>query len=194
MSFKRTAEVLALVATLASASLLAAPFEPAAQERETFNALAQSLAAGVSGQTNVIIQISRWTTDEQADHLMSVLAEQNTEKLADELRRQPETGRIRIPGQVGTAWPLRYADQYTEDGKRYITLAADRPIDFWEAVQRQRRTWNYQITLIELVVDDRGEGEGTMQVGVELRVDPETGTITVKDMTTQPIRLSRVRK
>ena len=164
------------------------------QERETFRALAQSVAAGISGQTAILIQISRWSTQEEADHLANVVLEEDMDRLFDELQKQEEVGRIRIPGEVGTAWPLRYAEEYREDGKRYILLAADRPIDFWEAVDRPMRTWQYRTTLIELVLDENNPGEGAMAVGAALTIDPEQGTLNVKHMTTTGVRLTNVRK
>ena len=100
-----------------------------------------------------------------------------------------------IPALVNsTAWPLRYAEEYREDGKRYILLAADRPIDFWEAVDRPMRTWQYRTTLIELVLDENNRGEGAMAVGAALTIDPEQGTLNVKHMTTTGVRLTNVRK
>lgn len=190
---RRTA-VIAVVTAVALVSIAASPTNAQPQERETFRALAQSLAAGISGQTNIIIMITGRTSGEDADRLEGILRSDGTEALANALRNQPEVGRFRIPTEAGTGWPLRFAEERIEDGKRYLTLMADRPIAFQEAVNRPQRTWKYQISLIELVLDENDQGEGTMQVGVDMRVDPDTGAITIADITTQPIRLLRVRK
>ena len=179
---------------LAVALGASAGFSAAAQETETFRALAQSTTSGISGQARVNIQITRWSTDEEADHLTDVLLEQNMEQFAQALRDQPEVGHIRAPAEAGTGWRLRYAEQYRDGDKRYIVLAADRPISFWEAVERPALLRPYQVSLIELVLDENNQGQGAIAVGVELGVDTESGTLTVKHLAVQPIRLSNVRK
>ena len=87
-----------------------------------------------------------------------------------------------------------YATQYRDGGQRYIVLATDRPIDFWEAVERPIQTWKYRVTLIELVLDENDRGEGAMAVGVEFGVDAEQESLTIKHMTTTGVRLTNVRK
>lgn len=185
----RSAVVLAAIALA-----LGLPATAVAQEVENFRALAQSTTAGLEGQARINIQITRWSTDEEADHLTEVLLEQNMEALSQALRDQPEVGHIRVPGEAGTGWRLRYAEQYRDGGKRYIILATDRPIDFWEAVERPMPQWNYQVSLIELALDANGEGEGAVAVGVEFGVDAETGTLLVKHLGASLIRLVSVRK
>ena len=178
-----------LVVGLGASSSTAVP-----QERETFRALAQSLAAGISGQTRIQIQISRWSTQEEADHLEQVVLEESMDRLVEELGRQPEVGRIWVPGQTGVSWALRYAEEYREDGTRYILLATNRPVDFWEAVDRPLRTWRYRVSLIELALDENDQGEGAMAIGAAVTIDPKQGTLNIKHMTTTGVRLTNVRK
>ena len=181
--------IVALAAFSVVPSSIAVP-----QETETFRALAQSTTTGISGQTSIIIQITRWSTEEEVDHLRGVLLRQDMHQLADELQKQDEVGHIRVPGQAGTGWRLRYARQYRDGDTRYITLATDRPIDFWEALEQPIRTWNYRVSLIELVLDENDRGQGAMAVGVEFGVDVEHETFTIKHIATQPVRLTNVRK
>ncbi|MGD8331361.1 MAG: hypothetical protein PVJ49_18155, partial [Acidobacteriota bacterium] len=165
------------------------------QDKETFRATAQALGTGANGQTAVIISVERWSSDEERDQLASVLAEEGSNALAEALAEQEETGFIRFP-RVQSRYPsvrLRYARSFAHDGGRTIILATDRPIGWAEAVVRPQRTISSQITLIQLNVDANGNGEGAMAVGAELALDPDTGTLSVKSISSQPVRLVNVR-
>jgi len=164
-------------------------------QQETFNANAQAVGTGISGQTRVFITISRWSTDEERNELATVLAEQGSNALAEALAKQEETGFIRFP-QVQTQFPsvrLRYAREFPTANGRTIILATDRPIGWAEAILRPQRTVNNQISLIQLDVDADGNGEGAMALGVELTVNEETNTLGISTISSQPIRLANVR-
>ena len=165
------------------------------QERETFRATAQAIGTGVNGQTTVGISISRWSSDDERNALATVLADQGSNALADALAKQEETGFIRFP-QVPSRYPsvrLRYARAFPNGDGRTIILATDRPIGWAEAVARPQRTINSQITLIQLNIDADGNGEGVMALGAELVIDEATNTLSVKSVSSQPIRLVNVR-
>ena len=179
---------------VALAAFSVVPSSIATPQAETFRALAQSNAIGLTGQTSIIIQITRWTTDEEADHLMEVLLEGDMLRLADELNKQDEVGHIRVPSEPGTSERLRYARQYRDDGKRYIVLATDRPISFWEAVEGPLWLRRHSVSLIELALDENDRGVGAAAVGIEFGIDDEHDTLTVKHISTQLIRLTNVRK
>ena len=79
------------------------------------------------------------------------------------------------------------------EGKRRIILALDRPISFWEAVNRPR--WNdYDLTLIVMDVDAKGEGEGQLAMGVRLELNLETKQLVIENFGSEPVRLTRIRK
>jgi len=165
------------------------------QDKETFRATAQAIGTGLNGQTTVIISISRWSTDEERNALATVLAEQGSNALADALAEQEETGFIRFPQTPGRqpSVRLRYAREFPHADGRTIILATDRPIGWAEAVARPQRTINSQISLIQLDVDADGRGEGVMAVGAELLIDPDSNTLTVSNISSQPVRLVNVR-
>jgi len=202
---RRTISIATCVALL---FVLSAPFvagandsaqPPAApeQEKETFRAIAQAVGLGPTGQTTAIIQIDRWSTDEERNALATALTEQGSNELAVALNKQDEVGFIRFP-QMQREFPsvrLHYARQFVNDsGGRTIVLGTDRPIGWTEAMLRPQRTANNRVSLIVLQVDAEDNGEGQMVIGAELGVDEETGTLSVKTVSSQPIRLSRVRK
>ena len=184
--------------TLAVALILFAAPSGAANEVEqdslTFNAVAQHGGTGGSGQTQIILTFTRWSTEEERDELEQILINDGMQALADKLRTAPEVGFIRAPTMRTTSWRLRYAIMfYNEEGQRVIRAAADRPVSFAEANQRTVRTWDFNLAIIELTIDEEGNGEGTIRSGVELIYEEDTDSFLARNRSSQPIRLNNVR-
>ena len=174
--------------------------------REQFTA--RAVAMGTSnppilppGTTATIdINITRWTTQEEEQHLLEVLAKKGQRALVREMRRQPETGWIRVVtaargGNVTTRMPserLRYARQIPlEDGGRRLILAFDRPITMSEALAQPR--WrNFDVTVFFIDLNAENVGEGQLAIGVQLTVEQETNTLKIVSFATEPVRLTRV--
>ena len=115
--------------------------------------------------------------------------------MVDALQEQDETGFVRFPGGR-TRFPsvrLRYAREFVNGGRRQIVLATDRPIGPLEAMRGPVRTADYQISLITLDLGEDNSGTGVMAVGVEMGLDEETGALEIKNMGTEPARLTNVR-
>ncbi len=53
---------------------------------------------------------------------------------------------------------------------------------------------DYTFTFIELRLDENNEGEGSFAVGVELKYDKEKNTLVVESLSSEPVRLTTVRK
>ncbi len=178
--------------------LLATPIGAQEQERETFRALARHTGTGPSGQTTIIITIDRFSSDEEHDHMLEVIMNEDNQTIADELGDMDSVGFLRVSGRAATrgtgTWQLRYARQVQRGDTRVIRLATDRPILFVEAVRRPGRSWDSQTTLIELNLDENGEGEGVLMAGVEFTVDAKSGQITLSHLSSNPVRLEQVRR
>lgn len=171
-----------------------APAEERSQERLVFNMLAQHVGTGGTGQTPITITIERWNTPDERDALEEIFIDRGMQALADELRGATEVGFIRAPSVSTTGWRLRYAMMYSDGkGGRIIRLATDRPISFAEAVQRRAATWDFNVSLIELTVDEDGNGAGTLMAGVEFSYDQTNDTFGLKSLSSQPVRLNNVR-
>ncbi len=169
-----------------------------AQDRETFRTLARHMGTGPSGQTTIQITIDRFSSDEEHDHMLEVIMNEDNQTIADELGDMDSVGFLRVTGRAaarGTgSWQLRYARQVQEGDTRVIRLATDRPILFVEAVRRPTRTWDSQTTLIELRVDENGEGDGVLMAGVEFTVDAKNNQITLSHLSSSPVELTNVRR
>jgi len=198
MNARRIFLIAAMLVVMLSVTLNT-PARPVSQDQEgpstvTFNMTAQHVGTGPGGQTPVIIQVTRWSSSDERDALEEIFIADGMQALAQALRDAPEVGFIRAPSIQATGWRLRYAMMYDGgNGKRIIRVATDRPISFAEAMQRRRATWDFNVTLIELVVDEDGNGEGTLMAGVEFAYDQTNDTFGLKSLSSQPVRLNNVR-
>ena len=168
--------------------LLATSAAPAAQG-ERFLANATSMG-NVSGTSRIECNVERWTTDEERNRFLQILAEGGQAALVPELQKV-EVGRVR----VGTrnSYPISYAyERQGEDGYRQIIIATDRPIGALEAVGRAR-TMDYAIAIAELRIPGDGNGEGALIVGGAVVADAETHTLSLENYGQTPVRLRNVR-
>jgi hypothetical protein len=178
-----------------------------AQEKfkETYEAFAVAmgtsnppvLPAGVTA--TVQINITRWSTDEERNALLTTLIENGPAAMAKALNKEEETGWVRVMGTTRSMSPfpserLRYARQFDlGEGRRRIVLALDRYISLWEQAAMPR--WrDYDVTLIVMEVDAEGNGEGELAMGVRLNVDQEKKTLVIENFGTEPVRLTRIRR
>jgi hypothetical protein len=153
---------------------------------------ANAVNLNVGAQATVDITVERWSTPAQRDKLMSVLLERGPDKLLDALKDMPHVGYFNTPGNL--RWDLRFAWKTAQpDGGERIVLATDRRISFREAA-RQSRTLDYPFTVIELRLNQDGEGEGMMSLATKIIPDKEGNTITLENWGTQPVSLTLVHR
>ena len=69
--------------------------------------------------------------------------------------------------------------------------ATNRPIGVWEAV-RQPRSFEYDLTLIQLTLDSEGKGAGVLAVGVEIGFDKQKNQLVIKNSSSSPIQLTGI--
>ena len=147
---------------------------------------------GPTGITPVDIVINRWSTEAERERLFTTLLERGPEKMLDVLRDLPRVGFIRTPNSLG--YDLHYAGRtVTPDGAERMVIATDRPIGFWEAVNRPR-TFDYPFTLIELHMGPDGKGEGKLSLATKITLDRDDRTIELENYSSQPVMLKDVRR
>jgi hypothetical protein len=174
------------------AALAVAPAGPARAQTngvgERFSAIAVDLDRGTQTRPEMVIQ--RWSSNAEQQRLMSVLMTQGADKLLDALTGTPKVGYIQTPGSL--AWDLHFAQRTPgADGGERVIVATDRPLSFSE-VWNQSRTVDYPFTVIELRVNDSGEGDGTLSFATRVIPDPENNIVTLENYDTQRIRLTQV--
>jgi hypothetical protein len=138
------------------------------------------------------ITVTRWSTDQQRDSLISTFLQKGADKLLDALQDMPSAGHFGAPGNL--SWDLRFARKVplAEGGER-VVLVTDRPIGFWEAT-RQPRSVDYPVTVIELRLNADGEGEGKMSLATKIIHDKEHNMITLENYNLQPVMLTHVKR
>jgi hypothetical protein len=154
-----------------------------------FSAVAQDLDRGLS--TPLIISVDRWSSDMVRDRLVKTLMTKGADDLLDELQDAPRVGSIRTTTSL--AWDLHFARQTPgEDGGSTIILGTDRPISFSEQ-WASSRTLDYPFTVIELHVNNEGNGEGTLSFATKIIPDARNNTVVLENWGTQRVRLTQVR-
>ena len=190
-SIRRAAMAVALTAGFAAASTLTRAQTKGTPER--FTALAVNMSnVGRSGAATIEIAVDRWSTDAERDRLLTTLMERGADKLLDVLRDMRRVGYIRSPNSLG--YDLHYARRTPlPDGGERVVLATDRPVGFWEAVNRPRSI-DYPFTIIELHLNADGEGEGKLSLATKIVADKESKTIVLEDYANQPVLLTSVKR
>lgn len=142
-----------------------------------------------AGTATVEITIDRWTPEASRERLIKTLVDKGADALLQTLQNEPSVGRIRTPDSLG--YELRYAHQRPgEDGGQTIVVATDRPIGYWEAVNRPRSI-DYPFTLVEIHVNKDGTGEGKMSIATKITAVGDT--IALENYSIQPVQLRSVR-
>jgi hypothetical protein len=146
------------------------------------------------------IRITRWSTPEERERLITTAIEKGQDALLRELQRMPDHGRMSIPAWTGPdphnarlGWELHYAFATPgEDGGLRIGIATDRYIGFWEA-RNQPRTIDYPFTLIEMRLDQNGRGVGKMAVATKIEFDRNKKQMVLENYASEPVRLNEIK-
>ena len=146
--------------------------------------------SGVAGQIDITIE--RWSTEAETDRFLAALKKGGQEALIEEFADVKAVGTIRSPGALG--YDLRYAQQEDlGDGIRRIVLATDRPMSFYETVNKPLSS-DYPFTYIELRVNGEGRGDGKLAIASALAATRNGKMIQVYNFDVQPIQLNEVRR
>ena len=140
----------------------------------------------------VHLEIHRWTTDEERQGFLNLLAEKGSEAMVKSMRDDAErVGWVRLPDTV--SYDLKYAREIQTADGRQIVLATDRPLSMGE-VAFNARTLDYGATIIEFVMPADGKaGEGLIIVGAELKLG-DSGKLTIENVSMNPVRFNDVKQ
>jgi hypothetical protein len=174
---------------------------PSATDRVTINGWALNMSNIATGANQTIrIDIDRWSSPSQREHLIRTFLEKKQDGLLGELEKQPELGRFNFPGYMGPdpnnvmrlGTDIRYAMSFPgEDGGRRIVIITPRVIGFREA-RNQPRTVDYPFTLFEMRFDRSGKGEGRMAYATQITFDKKKNSIELENYSSEPVRLNNL--
>ena len=158
-------------------------------EPEQFNASYVDINTGRSGPLQ--ISVTRWSTPAERATLQQTLFKKGQDALLEALRDMRSVGRISTPGNIG--YDLRFAEQRAlPDGGREIILATDRPMSFWEIVNKPRSS-QYPFTWLQFQMRPDGTGQGKVAVAARITGEKAEDLIEVEDFAIQPVRLENIR-
>lgn len=191
---KKLAFILGLVlACFAATALVQAQEKEKKKEKnkpEEYSAIALVTSGGAAGSmVQLSIRIDSLTSDEEALQLAQILKDQGPDGLAKTLDKA-QRGRIAPVGRVGNDINVARAFQ-TEKG-RLIRLVMNRSLGFVE-LRHGGRSTDYQFSVIELLVNERGEGEGMALAAAKVRFNKEN-QLEVENLGQSPIRITNVRR
>jgi len=128
--------------------------------------------SGRSASIGFNLTIEGWTSNEEAQNYLQILASQGQDDLLKAIRKN-NLGFIAATGQ--TRRDLLVVRQGQIDGKRRIIAAFERWQGFYE-VRGGYRSTDYPYSIIEIVFDEKGRGTGTF-IGlaqVRMKMDKKT--------------------
>jgi hypothetical protein len=178
---------LALVVILSlTAPVVAQPADPSVGAgRFTGNVV--NLDAGARRSQPFTLTIDHYATQHDVDRFTGILAESGNMKLRDVLWRK-HAGTLSIGGGIG--YPVSFAvEQDTPQGKS-VRVFVDRPMSSF-ALTHGFRSSQYPFTVIEITTDATGKAQGNLIGAARLRY--KNGTLEIKSLGSQPIRLVDIR-
>ena len=165
--------------------------QPTAAAGDSYSAVASNISEiAPAGITPLDIEIRRFTDAGENERLMTAFDEKGPQGLIDALQKTPAVGFMRAPGQL--AYEFHYARVISEkDGVRRILLLTDRPIGFFEAVNRGRSI-DYPFTMMDLRIDASGRGEG--KLFLVTKISRSGDLFILENFASQPIVISEVKR
>ena len=159
--------------------------------REEFTSTLSNISdVGGVGLTPLTIRIIRWTSDEDHERMMGLLREKGQDAFLRALTDQEPVGSIATP--VSLKYDFFYARQEPlKEGGRKIFMITDRPMDFYERVN-SLRSRDYPFTVIEMTLDNEGNGQGTLAQLVQLRL--VGNFLGIENLATSPMKLAEIKK
>lgn len=179
----------------------AMPYAQTQGEKLEITAFAVNMSNIATGSTAVVqINIDKWSTPVEREHLITTMVEKGSDALLRELQKAPVKGRFRIPSarrpdphQLALGHDIRYTWQtQLPEGGRRIVFVTDRYISFQEA-RNQPRSIDYPFTLVEIRVDKEGKGEGKAAVATKISFDKAKKQLELENYSSEPVRLNEIR-
>lgn len=177
------------VPLLLAAVVLIQGAQAGAQERAEISAWGVNLGGSVGDKGKIDITVERWSTSEERAALVAAFQEGGQDALLEALKKMPKVGVINVPQTP--AYDLRYAYKFpAENGGSTLVIATDRrilPGEVWD----QTRSTDYPFELIEMHLDARGQGEGTLSWATRLAVGKD-GNLELEVFGDSPVMLTRI--
>jgi len=158
---------------------------------ESFSALAYLPAGAGAGSTgNVTITIKSYSSAAEVQNLHALLIDRGPDALLKALEKMKPRGRIAMTGTVGF-YDFKVVMSLPSGSGRRIMAAADRPISFLEQYYGTRSS-DYKFGFMELNLDQRGRGEGSLTYAAKVKVI-NSDRVEIENFGIEPIKLMGIR-
>jgi hypothetical protein len=159
---------------------------------EVFTATASvKTATGGAASAPLTITIDRKMSQAEAESLVAAFKTGGAAALRKGLVGIAPTGTVRL-GE-GAVTPTRVTIERTTGEGRLLTILTDRPLMFLGAgAPGAKAKEGYDFAVIDIVVDGKGSGSGTLAPAAKLRVNQ--GSLVVDDYGAEGVQLTTVRK
>jgi hypothetical protein len=157
---------------------------------ETFAAQAQAAnSTGAAVSAPILIHVERYTPDFDRTMVEEALRVGGYPGFLAGLRKAPDVGYVELGGQKFT---IRWARQTPFEAGRTIVVVTDKPVAFLGGgLAGAKPRAGFEVALIQLKVDGRGDGTGTMAAAARVRPGGESG-VQIDDYAEVPIALVMV--
>jgi hypothetical protein len=151
----------------------------------TIVANAKATTGGATITSTVTIHINRLVEPSRRDRLLKGMDQNGYQGLMDVMRPLPVIGTIAT--QRATV-DVKYAWETPAQGKTRLIIVADKPLFFLPGDEPKARP-GYQLTVVQLLLDDHGAGTGLIAGAARVKRAPEEGII-LEDYATAPVDLT----
>ena len=160
------------------------------QDPEVFTCNALVVAApGSPATTRLTITIDEYTSYEDTLKYLEILKTEGQAGLR-KVMEEAEVGWIVPRGQLRE--PVNFARSIDVEGGRVINILKTRYLRFLEFALGTPRSRDYDMTFIQLKIDENGEGEGYMFAGTRLFINDEN-RLVLEQRGTTPVKLTSVK-
>jgi hypothetical protein len=169
--------------------------EPKTSTLESFIATTVNMTSGDG--VKLRIELFRWSSDEERNRLVSAWKENGPEQFANALQALPEAGYVWTDESLG--YSVHYAyHQLLHNGGERIILATDRPLGSWSGhpwtAKIENNAVSYPFTLIELLFNSSGRGEGKISLNSKVAANDTDKTIMLENSENSPALLKNVQR
>jgi hypothetical protein len=167
-----------------------APIFAQSAKEESFTATAAVKGAGGAAATApVTVTVKHKMSQAEADKLTAAFKSGGAAGLRKALTGVAPTGSVTVGG--GKPTPTRITVERTTEKGRLLTMVTDRPVLFLGAgVPGAKPKAGYDFAVIDLEVDAKGAGSGTIAPAAKVTV--KDGAFVVEDYSGEVVRLSNV--
>ena len=151
---------------------------PADGQPEIFTGTAQAKNAVGAISGNIEVRLRRVTPQFDKTAVETALKEGGYPRFVTAIRNAPEVGQLVLGG--GAPFSIRYARERVDTTGRRLILVTDKPVFFvggGRADENLAARKGFEVAVIEIRIDGKGVGTGSMAAAARVRPDGDGGVL-----------------